>query len=231
MKKNAFTLAEVLSTLAIIGVVTALTIPVIRNQSGTESFRVSANKALSSVTDSMTMRASIDDTTFADYVIGNVQGALTRYLFEAPEGETKPVLPAQSVNKYWYKLKNGMLFQSARNVSLTSGNAAINGNSCLAFEDSTCLVYVDTNGSGGPSRRNGEAANDAFNIYCGRSRTSSPDGVVEFPRNGDNATRTPATNSCPDVVGFLIDVNTGTVTPANQRTRNILATGNARTAE
>lgn len=228
MKKSAFTLAEVLTTLAIIGVVAAITIPVISNKSATETYRVSANKALVTITEAMSMREAMDDTSFADFTVNGWQGSLGGYLFNPPQDEQRVAMPAQSVNKHWYVLKNGMLFQAARNVSLKNGNSSINGSTCLAFEDDTCLVYVDTNGDNGPTRRNGESSNSSYYAYCGQNTTYKPDGVVEFPRASDDASKTPTTNSCPDVVGFLIDVSTGAVTPANQRTRNILATGNAK---
>ena len=60
MKKRGFTLAEVLITLAIIGVVAALTIPSVISNSQQQEFKTGLRKAVSVLNSAITMNMAID---------------------------------------------------------------------------------------------------------------------------------------------------------------------------
>lgn len=65
-KKLAFTLAEVLITLAIIGVVAAMTIPSVIVRTNQQEFKTGAKKALSVLTNAVQLVNTQDGLTFAD---------------------------------------------------------------------------------------------------------------------------------------------------------------------
>ena len=71
MKKfNAFTLAEVLITLGIIGVVAAMTMPTLINQTNGAQYKAAYKKALSAISQAVTLNVALEDESFADTVAG-----------------------------------------------------------------------------------------------------------------------------------------------------------------
>jgi len=67
MKKNyGFTLAEVLITLGIIGVVAAMTMPTLINQTRGAQYKTAFKKALSAFSQAVTLNVALDDWNFAD---------------------------------------------------------------------------------------------------------------------------------------------------------------------
>ena len=65
-RKNAFTLAEVLITLGIIGVVAAMTMPTLMNQTNGAQFRTAYKKALSAISQAVTLNVALEEWNFAD---------------------------------------------------------------------------------------------------------------------------------------------------------------------
>ena len=77
MKKtfNAFTLAEVLITLGIIGVVAAMTMPTLMNQTNGAQYKAAYKKALSAISQGVTLNVALDGASFADAVAGDAGSA------------------------------------------------------------------------------------------------------------------------------------------------------------
>ena len=69
---NAFTLAEVLITLAIIGVVAAMTMPTLINNTNGAQFKTAYKKALSVLSQAVVMNIALDDYDLAG-TTGNEQ--------------------------------------------------------------------------------------------------------------------------------------------------------------
>ena len=67
---DAFTLAEVLITLGIIGVVAAMTMPTLMNQTNGAQYKAAYKKALSAISQGVTLNVALDDVSFADTKIG-----------------------------------------------------------------------------------------------------------------------------------------------------------------
>lgn len=61
-KRFGFTLAEVLITLGIIGVVAAMTIPTLMNQTGEAEFKTGFKKIISTLNQAVTMNVALDNT-------------------------------------------------------------------------------------------------------------------------------------------------------------------------
>jgi len=68
IKKFGFTLAEVLITLGIIGVVAAMTIPTLMNQTGQAEFKTGFKKMISVLNQAVTMNVALDNTDFSALV-------------------------------------------------------------------------------------------------------------------------------------------------------------------
>ena len=67
MRRNTgFTLAEVLITLGIIGVVAAMTIPTLMSNTGKSELTTAYKKMVSAVNQAVTMSVAVDYTDFAD---------------------------------------------------------------------------------------------------------------------------------------------------------------------
>lgn len=65
-KRFGFTLAEVLITLGIIGVVAAMTMPTLMNQTNGAQYKAAYKKALSAISQGVTLNVALDDVSFAD---------------------------------------------------------------------------------------------------------------------------------------------------------------------
>ena len=76
--RKAFTLAEVLITLAIIGVVAALTIPSVISNSQQQEFKTGLRKAVSVLNSAITMNMAIDGET--PYDNSNLFGYLIKHM-------------------------------------------------------------------------------------------------------------------------------------------------------
>ena len=76
--KKAFTLAEVLITLAIIGVVAALTIPSVISNTQQQEFKIGLRKAVSVLNSAITMNMALDGET--PYDNKDLFGYLTRHM-------------------------------------------------------------------------------------------------------------------------------------------------------
>ena len=71
MKKSfGFTLAEVLITLGIIGVVAAMTMPTLMNSTQGAQYKAAYKKALSALSQAITLNVALDGSSFADTVAG-----------------------------------------------------------------------------------------------------------------------------------------------------------------
>ena len=69
-KRFGFTLAEVLITLGIIGVVAAMTMPTLMNQTNGAQYKAAYKKALSALAQGVTLNVALDGSSFADAVAG-----------------------------------------------------------------------------------------------------------------------------------------------------------------
>ena len=69
-KMSGFTLAEVLITLGIIGVVAAMTMPTLINSTQGAQYKAAFKKALSAISQGVTLNVALDGSSFADAVAG-----------------------------------------------------------------------------------------------------------------------------------------------------------------
>ena len=72
-KISGFTLAEVLITLGIIGVVAAMTMPTLINSTQGAQYKAAYKKALSAISQAVTLNVALDEWSFADADTSNYQ--------------------------------------------------------------------------------------------------------------------------------------------------------------
>ena len=70
-KRYGFTLAEVLITLGIIGVVAAMTMPTLMNSTQGAQYKAAYKKALSALSQAVVLNVALDDYNFADFDADN----------------------------------------------------------------------------------------------------------------------------------------------------------------
>ena len=117
MKRLGFTLAEVLITLAIIGVVAALTIPSVISNSQQQEFKTGLRKAVSVLNSAITMNMAIDGES--PYDNANLYGYLMRHMSVMKSGqvEFKSVYingagnKAEKTQNYAFYTTDGMRFE------------------------------------------------------------------------------------------------------------------------
>lgn len=239
MRYKGFTLAEVLITLAIIGVVAAMTVPTLMTSTRGKEYEVAAAKAMSTLSNAVTMRYSMGGQEFVDFKgsypdLQDDMVALAYFTVPATAtitGGDKITGPSGGDDGSSFTTQS-ISYTGAREgdqgaLSVTG----CNGDSCklkdgmiLTFNSSGSVAYitVDTNGEKGPTREQYKGYTNAKGCTTWR-----PDGVDVTSASDNN--RTPTTNMCPDIVQFRVDGQS--VVAANQRTRNIMATGNATIAQ
>ena len=70
MKKLGFTLAEVLIPLVIIGVIAAMTVPTLMNNTNAQEFRSALKKAISGTNQALTLHYALEGLSAQDYTTG-----------------------------------------------------------------------------------------------------------------------------------------------------------------
>lgn len=146
-RKLGFTLAEVLITLGIIGVVAAMTIPSLMNQTGQAEFKTGMKKALSVLNQAITMNVALDGNDFSSLTttVTNQSGSLynmfvTRMNIVNTGGSSAiggPFDPAKS--NYTLFFNDGMAITFPQSAS-----------SCTSA--APCNLVVDVNGIKKPNQ-------------------------------------------------------------------------------
>ena len=155
-KRFGFTLAEVLITLGIIGVVAAMTIPTLMNQTGQAEFKTGFKKIISTLNQAITMNVAMDNNDFS-LLTGSTTGTGSIYeMFNNRMNVVKattaadttldtttaptPAAPVSGANNYTLFFNDGMV------VGFPSANAA-----CVTTTRG-CKAIVDVNGAKKPNR-------------------------------------------------------------------------------
>ncbi len=165
MRRNfsAFTLAEVLITLGIIGVVAAMTMPTLMNSTQGAQYKAAYKKALSALSQAVTLNVALDDWNFADTTKNeidttagkqNIYKLITDRMNYVKTETTTPTI-YNSTN-----LKDGS--NPDEKISNLKADTYIYFNDGMMFayakgqgeckKDSPCFGFVDVNGEKGPNK-------------------------------------------------------------------------------
>ena len=159
-KRFGFTLAEVLITLGIIGVVAAMTMPTLMNQTNGAQYKAAYKKALSALSQAITLNVALDDISFADAVAGT-QGStgttnstaniLANRMNVVKTGSNADYAGAgKAIPANDYGVSDG-----ASNTTLFFNDGSMfqfNGADAACTNDDRCHGFIDVNGLKGPNR-------------------------------------------------------------------------------
>ena len=148
-KRFGFTLAEVLITLGIIGVVAAMTMPTLMNSTNGAQYKTAYKKALSVLSQAVVLNVALDDYDLSQTSAGTDSPSIYR-LFYDRMNVVNDVNGGASEGEGWTDQDNIAKF----------GNKATSGNYTLFFNDGITFVF-DSNDSECKDATKSEAAH-----YC-----------------------------------------------------------------
>jgi len=210
MKRQGFTLAEVLITLGIIGVVAAMTIPTLISNTNGAQFKTAYKKALSTLNQAVLMNVALEDTDFSGMVKDadkdsgiTVEEFLKSRLQSANEiTDSYTALPTIAAYKANDDDSDNVTVNNAADIVLAfaDGTAfAYNKTTDARCTETTpCYGYIDVNGSTGPNQQTvcDNGTGDATNP-CVVSAT----GIMDiFPVKYYGQTVEPASNAARAVL-------------------------------
>lgn len=167
-KRFGFTLAEVLITLGIIGVVAAMTMPTLMNQTNGAQYKAAYKKALSAISQAVTLNVALDDVSFADTKAGTAGskeagegGASIASLLNTRMNVVKATTADKDSVGYEINANGGRLTQVNTNTTLFFNDGStftFVGNEAGCSKDQAgvtthpCYGYIDVNGAKGPNK-------------------------------------------------------------------------------
>lgn len=167
---DGFTLAEVLITLGIIGVVAAMTMPTLMNQTNGLQYKTAFKKSLSAISQAVTLNVALDDVSFADATeeSGTSATADKKNVADILRTRMKVVKSSDSAG-YTFPENFGIVQNDCGDdcgpddavTVLVDTYLFFNDGSMLAIQstdtqctkDSPCFGVIDVNGKKGPNKR------------------------------------------------------------------------------
>ncbi len=164
MKKLGFTLAEVLITLVIIGVIAAMTVPSLMNNTNAQEFRSAFKKAISGANQALTLHYALEGLAASDYSSAE---DLVSEVFK-----TRMSIIESDSDQYTLDDVDGLDFQGSSDTCWTTADGitfcvgnwendagenqdgrcdSYNQNSCSTDND-TPNLYIDVNGAKNPNK-------------------------------------------------------------------------------
>lgn len=181
--KSAFTLAEVLITLGIIGVVAAMTMPTLMNSTQGAQYKAAYKKGLSALSQAVTLNVALDDYNFAQAVAGNAAGTANIYnifknrmnVVKTIEGTTGYGISADTASGVAStKINSGtnyvLFFNDGIVFSFPSTAANCTNDETIGAEN-PCYGFIDVNGEKNPNRV----------VKCDGAGVTDDDCVVKNP--------------------------------------------------
>lgn len=155
MKKSGFTLAEVLVTLMIIGVIAAMTIPSLMQSTAQQEYKAAFKKAVSMLNQAVTLNYALDGRDGSDYTGTSFFNLLTQRL---------NVMSSNSSGSELYTA-DGMWFKStASGANLTAAACNANADQPNSTGNVCGVVTVDVNGQKGPNKFTSDT-NKIFDMF------------------------------------------------------------------
>lgn len=183
--KKGFTLAEVLITLVIIGVIAAMTIPTLMNSTNNQEFRVGLKKAISALNQAMSLNYALEGTQIGAENLSSSQDIVNN-LFKK---RMSVITTATSGTEFGVD-PTGIKAEDNKNIFYTADGAryAVSYYEAGASYDPVAdqmyygLILIDVNGEKGPNTvcTNAKQPTDTYvaTMYGNRvvaGVTSSPD--------------------------------------------------------
>lgn len=161
--KSAFTLAEVLITLGIIGVVAAMTMPTLMNSTQGAQYKAAYKKALSALSQAVTLNVALDDYNFSTASGSTTENGSVYAIFKnrmnvvkTIEGTTGYPITADGATGFTNGKINGgsnyVLFFNDGIVFSFPTTAANCTNDETINNVTICKGFIDVNGEKNPNR-------------------------------------------------------------------------------
>ncbi len=194
-KENGFTLAEVLITLAIIGVVAAISIPSVISNSQQQEFRTGLRKAVSVLNSAITMNMALDGET--PYDNANLMGFLMKHMgvikSTSDLSEDFYVMSSSGVHK-----ANNAAFYTTDGMRFEFRTGGFSQYKYL-YEDSTIEVcttsHVDFMTSTVSGTKSICGGCGSYGLNSNSDKTTKPPCLITVDVNGDKKPN-PANNNC-----------------------------------
>lgn len=142
MKKNGFTLAEVLITLTIIGVIATMTLPALMTNTQEQQAKTALKKGINTLTEAAQLSQAIDGIDYA---------SISDVTTDSTDIQATPSLYALLNTRTQVDPKRS---GSGKLASMADGSNGGTGNYALFFRDGTALIYNPASANG----MNGDAA-------------------------------------------------------------------------
>ena len=163
-KRFGFTLAEVLITLGIIGVVAAMTMPTLMNQTNGAQYKAAYKKALSALSQAVTLNVALDDYNFAD-VDGSTNAYGDKTVYKMLKDRMNIAREEKGATVTGYSLTAAtanMGGAATAPVAPTTANTTLFFNDGIMFtytstakgctEAAPCYGFIDVNGTKAPNK-------------------------------------------------------------------------------
>ena len=178
MKKLGFTLAEVLITLVIIGVIAAMTVPTLMNNTQGQENKTAFKKAISSMNQALTMEYALEGNTAAVSTInglpaGNNKTGIaaimqkrTNVITDLTTADWKATTGAKA---FIFSTADGLIYSLPAPAGDSCPGENLSSDATKYPEPNCGIGYVDVNGAKGPNMlvTNSDKPQDvfAFTIY------------------------------------------------------------------
>jgi len=150
MKKLGFTLAEVLITLVIIGVIAAMTVPTLMNNTNSQEFRSAFKKAISATNQALTLHYALEGLSAQDCANAS---ALVNDIFK------KRMSVINSDTTFTNGCSGGTVFVTADGLMYCVASTFNNTTGCDSYNEQPCgstspiaSLWIDVNGSKKPNQ-------------------------------------------------------------------------------
>lgn len=193
-KRFGFTLAEVLITLGIIGVVAAMTMPTLMNQTNGAQYKAAYKKALSAISQAITLNVALDDKSFADATVAGAAGVNTT-------ADSVAYLLSQRMNVV--KVDKGFGYPSLTTANGVSDDTS--NNTTLFFNDGSAFQFNPANAKScteDSAKEYGDTNHNNCSGFIDVNSIKGPNKIVtcDSGTSGDSCTVTSPTDIYPVVI-------------------------------
>lgn len=157
MKKLGFTLAEVLITLVIIGVIAAMTVPTLMQNTNAQELRSALKKAISATNQALTLHYALEGMTAQDYTTATaVVDGVFKTRMNVIEGSST-FTDSSACAGTTFTTADGIIYCV---TNYTSANSDVETAACDAYNLNPCAtqtnaanLWIDVNGAKKPNVR------------------------------------------------------------------------------
>ena len=162
MKKLGFTLAEVLITLVIIGVIAAMTVPTLMNNTNSQEFRSALKKAISGANQALTLHYALEGLGAQDYTHATLVSDVFKKRMNVIEAEgNDDSFTLATCAGTTFTTQDGIMF--CVNNNFAGNTTDTQDAACNSYNTIPCVTgatndeadanfYIDVNGRKNPSK-------------------------------------------------------------------------------